>query len=162
MTHGFDDSGAQYAASGNLENWWTKEDEAKFKEKANMVVNQYSAYTVLDTVHVNGRLTLGENIADIGGLSIAYDAFTRTQQAKEGKKIDGFTPAQRFFLSWAQIWRNNALPETEAQLLLTDTHSPGMHRSNGPVVNMDEWYEAFGVKEGDKMYKPKEKRTKIW
>ncbi|HEY0042135.1 MAG TPA: M13 family metallopeptidase [Flavisolibacter sp.] len=162
MTHGFDDNGAQYAASGNLENWWTKEDEAKFKEKATMVVNQYNAYTVLDTIHVNGRLTLGENIADIGGLSIAYDAFTKTAQFKEGKKIDGLTPAQRFFLSWAQIWRNNALPETQAQLILTDTHSPGMYRTNGAIVNIDGWYAAFNVKPGDKMYIAPEKRIRIW
>ncbi|HUC83453.1 MAG TPA: M13 family metallopeptidase [Flavisolibacter sp.] len=162
MTHGFDDSGAQYAASGNLENWWTKEDEAKFKAKADQVVAQYNAYTVLDTLHVNGRLTLGENIADIGGLSIAYDAFTKTKQFKEAKKIDGFTPAQRFFLSWAQIWRNNAVPETQAQLILTDSHSPGMYRANGAVVNIDGWYTAFGVQPGDKMFIAPEKRIRIW
>lgn len=162
MSHGFDDSGAQYAASGNLENWWTKEDEAKFKEKANAVVNQYNAYTVLDTLHVNGRLTLGENIADIGGLSIAYEAFTKTAQFKNAKKIDGFTPQQRFFLSWAQIWRNNAVPETQAQLILTDPHSPGQYRANGAVVNMDEWYTAFNVQPGDKLYVAPEKRIKIW
>lgn len=162
MTHGFDDSGAQYAASGNLENWWTKEDESKFKGKADQVVAQYSAYPVLDTLRVNGRLTLGENIADIGGLSIAYDAFTKTKQFKDAKKIDGFTPAQRFFLSWAQIWRNNAVPETQAQLLLTDSHSPGMYRANGAVVNIDEWYTAFNVQSGDKMFVAPAKRIKIW
>ena len=162
MTHGFDDNGAQYAASGNLENWWTKEDEAKFKEKATMVVNQYNAYTVLDTIHVNGRLTLGENIADIGGLSIAYDAFTKTKQFREGKKIDGFTPAQRFFLSWAQIWRTNMLPETQAQQVLTDPHSPGMYRTNGAVVNMDAWYAAFNVQPNDKLYVAPDKRIRIW
>ncbi|HVF96607.1 MAG TPA: M13 family metallopeptidase [Flavisolibacter sp.] len=162
MSHGFDDSGAQYAASGNLENWWTKEDEAKFKEKANQVVNQYNAYTVLDTVHVNGRLTLGENIADIGGLSIAYEAFSKTKQFKDAKKIDGFTPQQRFFLSWAQIWRNNAVPETQAQLILTDSHSPGQYRANGAVVNIDEWYTAFNVQPGEKLYVAPEKRIKIW
>jgi putative endopeptidase len=162
MTHGFDDQGAQYAASGNLENWWSKEDEAKFKAKANEVVNQYNGYTVLDTLHVNGKLTLGENLADIGGLSIAYEAFTKTKQFKEAKKIDGFTPQQRFFLSWSQIWRSNALPETTAQLILTDPHSPGMYRSNGAVVNMDEWYTAFNVQPGDKLYVAPDKRIKIW
>ncbi len=162
MTHGFDDQGAQYGASGNLENWWTKEDEARFKEKAAQVVAQYNSYTVLDTLHVNGRLTLGENIADIGGLSIAYDAFTKTAQFKEGKKIDGFTPAQRFFLSWAQIWRNNMLPEAMAQQILTDPHSPGMYRTNGAVVNMDAWYTAFNVQPGDKLYVAPEKRIRIW
>jgi putative endopeptidase len=162
ITHGFDDSGRQYAPEGNLEDWWTKEDTDKFKEKADDIVNQYNAFTMLDTLHVNGRLTLGENIADLGGLSIAYDAFTKTKQFKEGKKIDGLTPAQRFFLSWAQIWRNNALPQTTAQLLLVDSHAPGMHRANGPVSNMDQWYDAFNVKETDKMYKPKGERTRIW
>ena len=162
MTHGFDDSGAQYASTGNLENWWTKEDEAKFKAKATQVVEQYNTYTVLDSLHVNGRLTLGENIADIGGLSIAYDAFTKTKQYKEGKKVDGFTPAQRFFLSWAQIWRNNMTPEAQAQQILTDPHSPGMYRTNGAVVNMDQWYTAFNVQPGDRLYIAPEKRIRIW
>jgi putative endopeptidase len=162
MTHGFDDQGRQYAADGNLKDWWLKTDADKFKNKADEVVAQYNNFTVLDTLHVNGKLTLGENLADLGGLAIAYDAFTKTKQFKEGKKIDGFTPTQRFFLSWAQVWRNNALPETQAQLILTDPHSPGMHRANGPLVNMNEWYAAFGVTETDKMYKPQEKRTRIW
>ena len=162
ITHGFDDNGSQYAADGNLKNWWTKEDADKFKARANLVVDQYNAYTVLDTVHVNGRLTLGENLADLGGLSMAYEAFTKTKQFKEGKKIDGFTPAQRFFLNWAQVWRSNALPETQAQLILTDSHSPGMHRANGPIINMDAWYTAFNIQPGDKMYKPKEQRISIW
>lgn len=162
ITHGFDDNGAQYAADGNLKNWWKPEDEAKFKALANRVVEQYNGYTVLDTIHVNGRLTLGENIADLGGLNMAYEAFTKTKQFKEGKKIDGFTPAQRFFLNWAQVWRNNALPETQAQLILTDSHAPGMHRANGPIVNMDAWYEAFGIQPGDKMYVAPENRIKIW
>ena len=162
ITHGFDDNGSQYAADGNLKNWWTDEDAKKFKNKAGQVVEQYNAYTVLDTVHENGKLTLGENIADLGGLSMAYEAFTKTKQFKEGKKIDGFTPAQRFFLSWAQVWRNNALPETSAQLILTDSHAPGMHRANGPVVNIDAWYQAFNVQPGDKMYKAPDQRIRIW
>ena len=162
MTHGFDDQGRQFAADGNLKDWWTKADADKFKLKADEVVEQYNAFTLLDSLHVNGRLTLGENLADLGGLNIAYDAFTRTKQFKENKKIDGLTPTQRFFLNWAQVWRSNARPETQAQLLLTDPHSPGEARANGPIVNMDAWYEAFDVKEGDKLYKPKEQRTKIW
>jgi putative endopeptidase len=162
MTHGFDDQGRQYGANGNLQDWWTKEDAQKFTERANMVVNQYNNFTVLDTIHVNGKLTLGENLADLGGLNIAYEAFTHTKQFKEGKKIDGFTPTQRFFLNWAQVWRSNTLPETAAQLILTDPHSPGMHRANGPIVNMDAWYEAFDVKPGDKMYVAPEKRIHIW
>ncbi len=162
MTHGFDDQGRQFAANGNLEDWWTKEDADKFKMRADQVVNQYNAFTVLDTIHVNGKLTLGENLADLGGLSIAYEAFTKTKQFKEGKKIDDFTPAQRFFLGWAQVWRSNALPETQAQLILTDSHSPGMFRANGPVQNIDAWYEAFNVKPGDKMYKPTAERIRVW
>lgn len=162
MTHGFDDQGSQFAADGNLKNWWTKEDADKFKQRTQLVVDEYNNFTVLDTIHVNGKLTLGENLADLGGLNVAYEAFTHTQQFKEGKKIDGFTPTQRFFLNWAQVWRNNTLPETAAQLILVDPHSPGMHRCNGPIVNMDVWYEAFDVKPGDKMYVAPEKRIKIW
>jgi putative endopeptidase len=162
MTHGFDDQGSQFAADGNLKNWWSKVDAEKFKERTALVVDQYNGYTVLDTIHVNGKLTLGENLADLGGLNMAYAAFMNTDQYKKGKTIDGFTPTQRFFLNWAQVWRNNALPETQAQLILTDPHSPGMHRANGPLVNMDAWYQAFNVQPGDKMYRAPEKRIHIW
>jgi putative endopeptidase len=162
MTHGFDDQGSQFAADGNLKNWWSKVDADQFKERTALVVNQYNGYTVLDTIHVNGKLTLGENLADLGGLNMAYAAFMNTDQYKKGKTIDGFTPTQRFFLNWAQVWRNNALPETQAQLILTDPHSPGMHRANGPLVNMDAWYQAFNVQPGDKMYVAPEKRIRIW
>jgi putative endopeptidase len=162
MTHGFDDQGRQFAADGNLKDWWTKADADKFKSRADEVVAQYNGFTVLDTLHVNGRLTLGENLADLGGLSIAYEAFTKTKEFKEGKKIDGFTPQQRFFLNWAQVWRSNTLPQTSAQLILTDPHSPGQFRCNGPISNIDAWYDAFDIKEGDKMYKPADKRTRIW
>ena len=162
MTHGFDDQGSKFDANGNLKDWWTKEDAAKFNQRTQLVVNQYNNFTVLDTIHVNGRLTLGENLADLGGLNIAYEAFTHTKQFKEGKKIDGFTPTQRFFLNWAQIWRSNTVPETAAQLILTDPHSPGMHRCNGPIVNMDAWYAAFNIQPGNKMYVAPDKRIKIW
>ena len=162
MTHGFDDQGRQFAADGNLKDWWTKEDAEKFKAKADEVVQQYNAATVLDTIHVNGKLTLGENLADLGGLSIAYEAFSKTDEFKQGKKIDGFTPQQRFFLSWAQVWRNNTVPETQESLIKTDPHSPGMYRATIPVQNMDEWYKAFNVTKGDKLYLPKEKRVTIW
>lgn len=162
MTHGFDDQGRQYDADGSLHDWWTKADADEFKKRADEVVAQYSGYVVLDTLHVNGRLTLGENLADLGGLSIAYEAFKHTKQGKSNKKIDGFTPDQRFFLNWAQVWRNNILPEAAAQRILTDTHSPGEHRANGPLTNMEAFYKTFDLKEGDKMYKEPEKRTKIW
>jgi putative endopeptidase len=162
MTHGFDDQGRQFAADGNLKDWWTKADADKFKAKADEVVAQYNSFTVLDSIHVNGRLTLGENLADLGGLSIAYEAFTKTKEFKDGKKIGGFTPQQRFFLAWSQIWRSNTLPETAAQLILTDSHSPGEYRCNGPLTNIDAWYEAFNIQPGDKMYKPADQRTRIW
>lgn len=162
MTHGFDDQGRQFDADGNLHDWWTKADADEFKKRADEVVAQYNGYVILDTLHVNGRLTLGENLADLGGLSIAYEAFKNTKQGKSDVKIDGFTPDQRFFLNWAQVWRSNILPEAAAQRILTDSHSPGMYRSNGPLTNIDAFYKAFNVKEGDKMYKAPEKRTKIW
>ena len=162
MTHGFDDQGRQFDAVGNLKDWWTKEDADKFVAKADEVVKQYDALTVQDSIHVKGKLTLGENLADLGGLSIAYEAFSKTEQFKKGKKIDGFTPQQRFFLSWAQVWRNNILPDAEAQLILTDPHAPGVHRGNAPLTNIDAWYKAFKIKASDKMYKAPETRTHIW
>ncbi|HMK05748.1 MAG TPA: M13 family metallopeptidase [Ferruginibacter sp.] len=162
MTHGFDDLGRQFAADGNLQDWWTKADADEFKKRADEVVTQYNAFTVLDTLHVNGKLTLGENLADLGGLSIAYEAFKNTKQGKSNTMIDGFTPDQRFFLSWAQVWRSNILPEAAAQRILTDNHAPAMYRANAPLTNMEEFYKAFNVKPGDKMYKAPETRTKIW
>ncbi len=162
MTHGFDDQGRQFDADGNLHDWWTKADADEFKKRADLVVDQYNAFIVLDSMHVNGKLTLGENLADLGGLNIAYEAFKKTEQGKNGKSIDGFTPDQRFFLNWAQVWRQNILPEAQAQRILTDPHSPGMYRANAPVSNIDAFYKAFDIKEGDKMYKPKEKRIHIW
>lgn len=162
MTHGFDDSGRQYDADGTLRDWWTKDDADKFKLRADKVVAQFFGYKVLDTLSVNGRLTLGENLADLGGLAIAYDAFKKTKQGQSAEKIDGFTPDQRFFLSWAQIWRENVLPETQAQLILTDPHSPGRYRCNGPISNIDAWYKAFNIQAGDKMYKAPDDRIRVW
>jgi putative endopeptidase len=162
MSHGFDDSGSQYDKDGTLRNWWTPEDLTNFKAKTGKLVNQFNAYTVLDTIHVNGKLTLGENIGDLGGLNAAYEAFKMTKQGKSDVKIDGFTPDQRFFLSWAQVWRGNILPESAAQLIVTDSHSPGPYRTIGAPVNMDAWYKAFDVKPGDKLYIAPENRLKIW
>lgn len=162
MTHGFDDQGRQYDLQGNLVDWWTKEDADKFKAKANKMVDLYNTFTVLDTLHVNGKLTLGENLADLGGIEIAYEAFTKTKQFKEGKKIDGFTPAQRFFLGFAQLWRENVLPERAAQLLVTDVHSPGEHRVNGPLPHIDAWYTAFDIKPGNRLYRAPDQRIRIW
>jgi putative endopeptidase len=162
MTHGFDDQGRQFDGDGNLNDWWTPADADEFKKRTDMVVAQYNSYTVLDTLHVNGKLTLGENLADLGGLSIAYEAFKKTPQGKSNTKIDGFTPDQRFFLNWAQVWRSNILPEAAAQRILTDSHSPAMHRGNGPLTNIDAFYKAFNVKEGDKMYLAPEQRIHVW
>ncbi len=162
MTHGFDDQGSQYDEEGNLKNWWLPEDEKMFKTKTQMVVDQFNAYTVLDTVHVNGSLTLGENLADLGGLAIAYEAFKKTKQGQSTEKIDGFTPDQRFFLSWAQVWRSESRAETAFTMIKTDPHSPSLWRCNGPLSNMPEFYAAFGVKEGDKMYRPENMRAKVW
>jgi putative endopeptidase len=162
MSHGFDDSGSQYDKSGNLNNWWTKEDREKFDAKTKALGEQFDAYTVLDTIHVIGKLTMGENIGDLGGLNAAYTAFKMTRQGQSIEKIDGFTPDQRFFLSWAQVWRGNILPESAAQLIKTDPHSPGEYRTIGAPVNMDAWYEAFGVKPGDKLYKKPEDRIRMW
>lgn len=162
ITHGFDDQGRQYDADGTLRDWWTKEDANKFKQRADKVVDQYNAYTVLDTIHINGRLTLGENLADLGGINIAYEAFKKTKQGQSNTKIDGFTPDQRFFLSWAQVWRSSQRPEAMAQRILTDPHSPEQFRGNAPLTNVDAWYTAFNVKPGDKLYKKPEDRIKIW
>jgi putative endopeptidase len=162
MTHGFDDQGRQFDADGSLHDWWTKDDADKFKKRADEVVSQYNGFTVLDTIHVNGKLTLGENLADLGGLNIAYEAFKKTKEGQSNEKIDGFTPDQRFFLSWAQVWRSSQRPETAAQRILTDPHSPEQYRANAPVTNIDAWYNAFNIQPGDKMYKKPEDRTKVW
>ncbi len=162
LSHGFDDSGSKYDKDGNLKNWWTDEDRSKFETKTKALGEQFDAYTVLDTIHVIGKLTMGENIGDLGGLNAAYTAFKLTKQGQSNEKIDGFTPDQRFFLAWAQVWRGNILPETAAQFIKTDPHSPGPYRTIGAPVNMDAWYEAFDVKSGDKLYKKPEDRIRMW
>ncbi|WP_460581851.1 M13 family metallopeptidase [Hymenobacter arcticus] len=162
MTHGFDDQGRRSDAKGNLRDWWTKEDNEKFNAKADMVGKQYDAFSPLDSVHVNGKLTMGENLADIGGITIAYQAFQKTPQFKASQKIDGFSPSQRFFLGYAQIWRANQRPEALRQQVQTDPHSPGQYRTNGPLSNMPEFYEAFGCKDGNKMVRATADRSRIW
>ncbi|RWY57104.1 M13 family metallopeptidase [Mucilaginibacter gilvus] len=162
MTHAFDDQGAQFDKDGNVKNWWTKEDYEKFKAKTSQVVNLYSSFTVLDTVHVKGPLTLGENTADNGGIAIAYDAFKMTEQGKGSVKIDGFTPDQRFFLSIARIWRVKTRDAFLRTYVNTNPHSPAMWRVNGPLMNFDPFYKAFNVNEGDKNYKREDQRIKIW
>ena len=162
MTHGFDDQGSQYDKDGNLKDWWTAQDKAKFKVKVKVVIDQYNKYTVLDGLHVNGSLTTGENMADIGGLAIAYEAFKNTTEGKGDTKIDGFTPDQRFFLSFGQVWRIKDRDETMRMRISSDPHSPEMYRVNGPLSNMPEFYKAFNVKPGDKLYRPENERVKVW
>jgi putative endopeptidase len=162
MGHGFDDQGAQFDPAGNLKNWWSPEDLEKFKQRTTLIANQYDAYTVLDTVHVNGRLTLGENAADIGGLSVAYAALQKALAGKPKPLIDGFTPEQRFFLAWAQIWRQNITPQNQMVRINTDPHSPGRWRTNGPLSNMPEFAQAFGCKPGDAMVRPDAVRATLW
>jgi putative endopeptidase len=164
MTHGFDDQGRQYDASGNLRDWWTKDDADKFNAEAQKVVAQFDRYTVVDTAtHVNGKLTLGENIADLGGLKIAYAAMQRALKEKgRPGPIDGFTPEQRFFLGWAQVWRSLDRPEFLRYLVQSDEHSPAQWRVNGPLSNMAEFKAAWGCKDGDKMVRADALKARIW
>jgi len=162
MTHGFDDQGAQYDKEGNLKNWWGKDDSAKFVAKTKQVIDLYNSFVIIDSVRVNGALTTGENIGDIGGVAIAYDAFKMTKQGQDTTRIDGFTPDQRFFISLGQIWREKLKPETVRFYANVDPHSPSMFRVNGPLSNFTPFYTAFNVQPGDKMYLPEDKRIKIW
>lgn len=162
MTHAFDDQGAQFDKDGNVKNWWTKEDYQKFREKTKQLADLYTSFTVLDTVHIKGALTLGENTADNGGVAIAYDAFKMTQQGKSSEKIDGFTPDQRFFLSVARIWRVKTRDAFLRTYVNTNPHSPAMWRVNGPLMNFAPFYRAFNLQPGDKNYKPDDQRVKIW
>jgi putative endopeptidase len=162
LTHGFDDQGAKYGPDGNLKSWWTEEDKKQFEVRTKVLVNQFNNYFVSDSLHINGELTLGENIADLGGLTIAYEAFKMRQQKNPGKTINGFTPEQRFFIGFAQIWKNNVRPEALRQLILTDPHSPGEFRVLGTLSNMPQFYEVFQVKEGQNMYRNPQTRANIW
>lgn len=162
ITHGFDDEGRQYDEKGNLTNWWTKEDERKFNQRAALMVKQYGEYIPVDTLHINGKATLGENIADLGGGVLALDAFKKTETYKNGKVIDGMTPLQRFFHGYALGWLGHTRKEALANQILTDVHSPAQYRVNGPFVNMKEFYEAFNVKPGSKMYRADSLRVVIW
>jgi putative endopeptidase len=163
MTHAFDDQGAQFDKDGNVKNWWTKEDYEKFRVKTKRVIDLYSSFTVLDTVHIKGALTVGENAADNGGMAIAYDAFKMTPEGQDStSKIDGFTPDQRFFLSIARIWRVKTRDAFLRMYVNTNPHSPAMWRVNGPLMSSAPFYKAFNVQPGDKNYKPEDERIKIW
>jgi len=161
MTHGFDDQGRQYDAKGNMKDWWTKSDADLFKQKATKVIDLYNGFGLLGT-HVNGQLTLGENLADIGGLAIAYDAYKLTGQSKADTKIDGFTPDQRFFLGFAQVWRMKDRDESMRMRLQVDAHSPEEFRVNGTVYNMAAFYKAFDIQPDAKLYRAPENRLVIW
>ena len=162
ITHGFDDQGRQYDEKGNLKEWWTKEDEAEFKKRTQKIVQQFNGYEVLENLHVNGDATQGENIADLGGMLLGWDAFTKTDEYKNGKSIGGFTPAQRYFIGWSLGWMNNIRPENLAVRVKTDVHSPSFLRVNGPISNVPAFYQAFPVKPGDKLYRSPDARVQIW
>lgn len=162
FTHGFDDQGSKYDYAGNLENWWTEDDRTKFDEKANYVVEQFNLFEPLDSLFINGKLTLGENIADLGGLTLAYHALEKEVGQNPPAEIDGYTYQQRFFLGWAQVWHMNITDEALRQRLLTDPHSPGKYRVNGPLSNMKEFAEAFGCESGDGMVQRDSIRAVIW
>ncbi|WP_321490901.1 M13 family metallopeptidase [uncultured Hyphomonas sp.] len=164
MGHGFDDQGAKYDGDGVLQNWWTEEDLAAFRQLGDALAAQYSSYCPLDDGEtcVNGRLTLGENIGDLGGLSLAYRAYKMSLDGKEAPVIDGLTGDQRFFMAWAQVWRSKYREEATRQQMLTDPHSPPNYRVNGVVRNLDAWYDAFDIQPGDALYLPPEERIHIW
>ncbi len=162
MTHGFDDKGRLYDKEGNLHDWWSQEDAENFRKRAEVLVRQFDAFVVADTVHADGRLTLGENIADLGGLNIAWDAFLQATAGREQPAISGFTPAQRFFLAYAHIWAQNIRREEILRRTKEDVHSLGRFRVNGPLRNLQPFLDAFNVKPGDPMYLPPEERAAIW
>lgn len=162
ITHGFDDQGRKYDGEGNLKDWWTESDAKNFKERADKLVKQYSGYVATDSLHINGELTLGENIADLGGLLIAYDALQNANKGKELKPIDGFTPEQRFFLAFSGIWKSNMRPEVIRLLVNSDTHSPNKFRVIGTLSNVPYFKDAFNGKDGDPMINDITKRVVIW
>lgn len=162
ITHGFDDQGRQYDAKGNLTSWWTKSDSAEFVSRARMIIRQFNEFNPVDTLHVNGDATQGENIADLGGLLLGLDAFRKTEAYKKNETIGGLTPLQRYFLGYAYGWMYTEKKESLAQAVMTDVHAPAKERVNGPMVNIPEFYEAFHIKPGDKMYRPDSLRVHIW
>lgn len=162
MTHGFDDEGRQFAADGSLTDWWTPESTKRFNERAAGIVKQFAGYVAIDDLHLNGELTQGENIADLGGLKIAYAALQKALAGQPREKIDGFTPEQRFFLSWATVWHQNIRPEMLRLRVNTDPHSPAHFRINGPLSNLEEFAQAFGIPEGSPMRRSGAERVTIW
>jgi putative endopeptidase len=163
ISHGFDDQGSRYDAQGNLQNWWQEEDLENFKQRTDQLVAQFDQYEPLEGVFVKGNLTLGENIGDLGGVLVAYDGLQKhLDQHDRPDEIDGFTPEQRFFISWATVWRTKSRDEALRTQVQTDPHSPAQYRANGPLVNVDAFHEAFDINEGDRMYVAPEDRVRIW
>jgi putative endopeptidase len=161
MTHGFDDQGSQYDAAGNMVKWWTDKDSINYSKHLAGLIRQFNNY-VLDSVHVQGKLTVGENTADLGGVTIAYYALQNEMKEHPEEVKDGFTPEQRFFISFGQIWRENDRPELLKSQMENDPHSPSQFRANGPTSDLQEFYTAFSVKPGDKMYRADSVRAVIW
>ena len=162
ITHGFDDQGSQYDPEGNLRNWWSKEDKAKFDKRTKQIVAQFNQYKVLDSLKINGEATQGENIADLGGVVMGYEAFKKTKQGQSTEKIGGLTPDQRYFLSYAYSWMVQMRPESMARRIKTDVHSPAEYRVIGPVSNNENFYKAFNIQPGQFMYRNDSSRVKIW
>lgn len=162
LTHGFDDKGSKFSADGSFTNWWSKEDRESFVARTKKLGNTFSHFCPVDDGCVNPELTMGENIADLGGLTLAYHAYKRTPEFKKGLTVKGYTPSQRFFIAYAQLWKINYTEEELKNRLANDSHSPGMYRVNGPLMNCPEFFEAFNVKEGDPMRNPEDKIAKIW
>lgn len=162
ITHGFDDQGSQYDENGNLNNWWTAEDLSKFKAKTKLIVEQFNKYEAIKGKFVNGDATQGENIADLGGVVMGYEAFKKTSQFKNNQKIAGLTPNERYFLAYGYAWMVNTKDEALSQLIMTDVHAPAQFRINGPLSNIPEFYTTFKIKKGDKMHRPDEMRVVIW
>jgi len=162
ITHGFDDQGCQYDEQGNLNNWWTSEDSTKFFTKTKMIVEQFNGYVAVDSLHINGDQTQGENIADLAGVMMGYEALKGTKQFKNNEIIAGLNPSQRFFLAYGFAWMINMRPEGIASQVKSDVHSPAKFRVNGPLADIPEFYITFGVKEGDALWRPENMRVKIW
>ena len=160
--HGFDDSGRRFDGTGTLHDWWLPLDDQEFRKRAQLLVEQFNQFTPLPGLHVNGQLTLGENIGDLAGLGIAYKAYKVSLAARPAPTIDGFSGDQRLFLGFAQIWRSKMRDEQMRVQVMTNPHSPGEYRANGPVSNVDAFYDAFSVKPGDKMYRAADQRVRIW
>ena len=162
ISHGFDDAGSQSDGDGNLRDWWQSADRANFKKLAEQLSQQYEAYSPLPGYNLNGKLTLGENLADNSGLAIAYKAYQLSLKGQKSPVIDGLTGEQRVLMGWAQVWRGKARDAEAIRLINTDSHSPARFRANGPLSNLPGFYEAFGVKPGDGMYVAPDKRIVIW